>query len=52
MLGQCQYSRRKCSGIPESVSDKTLEDKIQGVLGGIDVEVDTLTQKTLNGAIV
>ena len=39
-----QYSRRKCleiSGIPESVSDNALEDKIQGVLHGIDGEVDT-----------
>ena len=39
-----QYSRRKCleiSGIPESVSDNALEDKIQGVLRGIDAEVDT-----------
>ena len=39
-----QYSRRECleiSDIPESVSDNTLEDKIQGVLRGIDVEVDT-----------
>ena len=39
-----QYSRRECleiSGIPESVSGNTLEDKIQGVLCGIDVEVDT-----------
>ena len=29
------------SGIPESVSDNALEDKIRGVLPGIDVEVDT-----------
>ena len=29
------------SGIPESVSNNALEDKIQGVLRGIDVEVDT-----------
>ena len=39
-----QYSRMKCleiSGIPESVSDNALEDKIRGVLPGIDVEVDT-----------
>ena len=39
-----QYSRRECleiSGIPESVSDNALEDKIQGVLRGIDAEVDT-----------
>ena len=39
-----QYSRRECleiSGILESVSDDALEDKIQGVLRGIDVEVDT-----------
>ena len=39
-----QYPRRKCleiSGIPESVSDNALEDKIQGVLRGIDAEVDT-----------
>ena len=38
-----QYSRRECleiSGIPESVSDNSLEDKIQGVLRGIDVEFD------------
>ena len=37
-----QYSRRECleiSDIPESVSDNALED-IQGVLRGIDVEVD------------
>ena len=39
-----QYSRRECleiSGIPESVSDNALEDKIQGVLRGVDAEVDT-----------
>ena len=39
-----QYSRRECleiSGIPESVSDNALEDKIQGVFRGIDVKVDT-----------
>ena len=39
-----QYSRRECleiSGIPESVSDNALEDKIQGVLRGIDFKVDT-----------
>ena len=39
-----QYSRKECleiSGITESVSDNALEDKIQGVLRGIDVEVDT-----------
>ena len=39
-----QYSRRECleiSGIPESVSDDVLEDKIQGVLRAIDAEVDT-----------
>ena len=46
-----QYLRRECleiSGIPESVSDNALEDKIQGVLRGIDAvlrgidaEVDT-----------
>ena len=38
-----QYSRREyleISGIPESVSDNTLEDKIQEVLRGTD-EVDT-----------
>ena len=38
-----QYSRRECleiSGIPESVNDNVLEDKIQGVLLGIDVDVD------------
>ena len=39
-----QYSRRKCleiSGIPESVSDNALEDKIIAILRGEDVEVDT-----------
>ena len=39
-----QYSRRECleiSGISESVNDNALEDKIQGVLRGTDVEVDT-----------
>ena len=39
-----QYSRRECleiSGIPESVSDDALEDKIQGVLRAIDAEADT-----------
>ena len=39
-----QYSRGEyleISGIPESVSDNALEDKIQGVLRGIDVEGDT-----------
>ena len=39
-----QYSRREClelSGIPESVSDNALEDKIQGVLRGVYAEVDT-----------
>ena len=39
-----QYSRRKCleiSGIPKSVSDNALEDKIRSVLRGIDVEVGT-----------
>ena len=46
-----QYLRRECleiSGIPESVSDNAVEDKIQGVLRGIDAvlrgidaEVDT-----------
>ena len=39
-----QYLRREClqiSGFPESVSDNALEDKIQGVLRGIDAEVDT-----------
>ena len=39
-----QYSRRECleiSGIPESVSDNALEDKIQGVLCAIDAEVET-----------
>ena len=39
-----QYSSRECleiSGIPESVSDNALEDKIQGVLRGTDAEVDT-----------
>ena len=39
-----QYSRRECleiSGIPESISDNALEDKIPGVLRGIDVKVDT-----------
>ena len=41
--GSVQYSKRECleiSGIPELVSDTTLEDKIQGVLHGINVEVD------------
>ena len=36
--------QRECveiSGIPESVSDNALEDKIPGVLRGIDAEVDT-----------
>ena len=39
-----QYSRRECleiSGIPESVSDNSLEETIQGVLRGIGAEVDT-----------
>ena len=39
-----QYSRRErleIYGIPESVNDNALEDKIQEVLRGIDVEVDT-----------
>ena len=39
-----QYSRRECleiSGIPESVSDNAHQDKIQGVLRGIDVEIGT-----------
>ena len=39
-----QYSRREyleISGIPKSVTDNALEDKIQGVLSGIDAEVDT-----------
>ena len=39
-----QYSTRECleiSGISESVNDNALEDKIQGVLRGTDVEVDT-----------
>ena len=39
-----QYSTRECleiSGIPESVRDNALEDKIQGVLRGIDAEVDS-----------
>ena len=39
-----QYSRRECleiSGIPESVSDNALEDKIHGILRGIDAKVDT-----------
>ena len=38
-----QCSRRKCLetlGIPESVSDNALEDKIQEVLCGIDAEVN------------
>ena len=38
-----QYSKRECleiSEIPESLGDNALEDKIQGVLRGIDVEVD------------
>ena len=41
-----QYSTRECleiSGIPESVRDNALEDKIQGVLRGIDAEVDSET---------
>ena len=39
-----QYSRKErleIYGIPESVNDNALEDKIQEVLRGIDVEVDT-----------
>ena len=39
-----QYSRTECleiSGIPESLSDNALEDKIQGVLRGIDAKVET-----------
>ena len=39
-----QYSRREClqiSSIPESVSDNAIEDEIQGVLRGIDAEVET-----------
>ena len=39
-----QYSTKECleiSGIPESVRDNALEDKIQGVLRGIDAEVDS-----------
>ena len=39
-----QYSTRECleiSGIPESVSDNSLEETIQGVLRGIVAEVDT-----------
>ena len=47
-----QYSRRECleiSGIPESVSDNALEDKIQGVLRGIDVEVDTENIESCHG---
>ena len=38
------YSRREClktSAIPESVSHSAFKDKIQGVLRGIDGEVDT-----------
>ena len=38
-----QYSSRECleiSGIPESVSDNALKDKIQGVLRGIDAKGD------------
>ena len=31
----------KIPGIPKSVSDNALEDKIQGVLREIDAEVDT-----------
>ena len=31
----------KIPGIPKSVSDNALEDKIQGVLHGIDAKVDT-----------
>ena len=41
----CQWAIfRKCleiSGISESVCDNALENKIQGVLRGIDAEVDT-----------
>ena len=39
-----QYSRRECleiSAITEAVSDNAYEDKIQGVLIGINVAVDT-----------
>ena len=39
-----QYSKRECLEIsvtPESVSDNALEDKVQGVLRGIDADVDT-----------
>ena len=39
-----QYLRRECpeiSGIPESVTDKSLADKIQAVSRGINVEVDS-----------
>ena len=39
-----QYARREfleISNIPESVSDKALEDKIQGVLSRIDAKVVT-----------
>ena len=39
-----QYSRKGClevSGIPGSISDNAHEDKIQGVLREISVEVDT-----------
>ena len=46
-----QYSRRECleiSSIPESVSDNALEDKIQGVLRGIGVKVDTENIESCN----
>ena len=39
-----QYSKSKCmeiSSILESLSDNALEDNIQGVVRGIDGEVDT-----------
>ena len=39
-----QCLRRECleiSGVPESVTDNALEDKIQGVLRGKDVEIRT-----------
>ena len=46
-----QYSRTECLeilGIPESVIDNALEDKIQGVLCGIDAEVLTENIESCN----
>ena len=50
----------KIPGIPESISDNALENKIQGVLRGIDVEVDTENiepfhgqkRKRINGKVI